>query len=985
MLHLLYNNIKILKYQSFKIIISRIGVNSFKSAKYTTLIFVFGLILSPSLFSQGPNLGCPPIENYNISQYGAGYQNWATLKHDNRMFFANYGGLLIYDGVKWSILSTPNNTIIRSLATDGYNKICVGAQGELGCFESNKHGELKYHSILEKIPHLDSDFEDIWQIEFIDDILYAHVKTNEILVYHEDNAQIIRTNTMISDMVKLKNNIYIHVSNEGIHKLVNGIPQLVKGTEILKNYKVVDLLNYDNGILIITAYNGIYFYQNDQVQKWHTNADNFLSNNQARCGLLLENGDLFVGTHLGGIIKIRKDKKADIILDKKHGLQSNTINDMCFASDGSLWVASISGLDKIDLDSSYELFYPDGELEGGVYDIKIWNNRIYFCTSNGVYSIEEKSYYNPFKERDFELLVGSRGQSYNLDLINNELFCGHHKGAYKVLKNNQLEPILEDIGAWKFVSLDQNTIALGTYTGVYILEKTVQNKWVVKNKVNGFEESSRVMMFDKRNHLWISHPYKNVYRIDFNDSYSTSSIKEYDKRNGFQSNNRNYIFPFQDECLLTNNTGIYKYDDQSDSFKIEPRFNKLYPQGIHVRNILENDLETWIISDRGTDRLTSDVINKDSFNISCIIPGQTDEHYIGGFENLYPLDSSTVFICSEKGVKLFEGPKSIRISAPPIITSVSLPDHSDSILYGGFGPYSTIKLDQDIQNINFEFTSPNALNPIQFYRYQLEGLDEDWSDWTTNQSKEYSNLDHGDYTFNVRTVNHDSSESAATRIDFSISTPWYLSSFAYGLYFIALLCIILGLLLIPNQTYKRNTAKLAAEKEKTEADLLRVKEQTERDLEKIRRQKLESEIAFKNKELAMSTMYLLQKNETLDAIRQEVENVEKSIVDSKAKQELRKVANLLKSDIQLENEWENFSINFDQVHFNFLKRLKMRFPKLTPKDQKLCAYLRMNLSTKEIAPILKISVRGVEIARYRLRKKLELSKNVNLIDFMMRF
>jgi DNA-binding CsgD family transcriptional regulator len=101
------------------------------------------------------------------------------------------------------------------------------------------------------------------------------------------------------------------------------------------------------------------------------------------------------------------------------------------------------------------------------------------------------------------------------------------------------------------------------------------------------------------------------------------------------------------------------------------------------------------------------------------------------------------------------------------------------------------------------------------------------------------------------------------------------------------------------------------------------------------------------------------------------------------RQKLRQVTRTIETDIQLDNNWEQFEIYFDQVHENFFKRLRQKYPDLTPKDQKLCAYLRMNLSTKEIAPLLNISVRGVEISRYRVRKKLGIDSDTNLVAFIM--
>ncbi len=100
--------------------------------------------------------------------------------------------------------------------------------------------------------------------------------------------------------------------------------------------------------------------------------------------------------------------------------------------------------------------------------------------------------------------------------------------------------------------------------------------------------------------------------------------------------------------------------------------------------------------------------------------------------------------------------------------------------------------------------------------------------------------------------------------------------------------------------------------------------------------------------------------------------------------ELKKMLKLVESDVALDKDWEQFSGHFDQVHMDFLHKLSEQFPKLSPNDYKLCAYLRMNLSTKEIASLMNISVRGVEASRYRLRKKLNLTTETNLTDFLLR-
>ncbi len=160
---------------------------------------------------------------------------------------------------------------------------------------------------------------------------------------------------------------------------------------------------------------------------------------------------------------------------------------------------------------------------------------------------------------------------------------------------------------------------------------------------------------------------------------------------------------------------------------------------------------------------------------------------------------------------------------------------------------------------------------------------------------------------------------------------------------------------------------------------------SQEEIERLKNEKLETELQFRNKELASSTMHLVQKNETITKIKQELDGIYQKVKDAKIRRELRKVITVINDNDRLEGEWENFAMYFDQVHTNFLKRLSKKFPELSSKDLKLAAYLRMNLTTKEIAPLLNISIRGVEISRYRLRKKLALETEINLNEYMMNF
>jgi DNA-binding CsgD family transcriptional regulator len=151
---------------------------------------------------------------------------------------------------------------------------------------------------------------------------------------------------------------------------------------------------------------------------------------------------------------------------------------------------------------------------------------------------------------------------------------------------------------------------------------------------------------------------------------------------------------------------------------------------------------------------------------------------------------------------------------------------------------------------------------------------------------------------------------------------------------------------------------------------------------KVKQQKLEDEIEFKNKELTSNVMSLMKKNEMLGEVTNKLIEVEKQAVKEETKTALQRIAKDIEKSTQ-EKIWEEFEIRFKQVHSEFYERLNRNYPDLSPNEQRLCAFLRLNLSSKEIAALTNKNTRSVEMARFRLRKKLGISsQDINLISFI---
>ena len=172
---------------------------------------------------------------------------------------------------------------------------------------------------------------------------------------------------------------------------------------------------------------------------------------------------------------------------------------------------------------------------------------------------------------------------------------------------------------------------------------------------------------------------------------------------------------------------------------------------------------------------------------------------------------------------------------------------------------------------------------------------------------------------------------------------------------------------------------------KKQQELVEVENQKEQTVRQIEEDKMKSELRYLNSLLVASTMNLVVKNEFMEAIKEELEEVKQKGKSMEAKHALEKIVREIDSTLRLQEDWKQFEYHFDKVHGDFLNRLRENFLDLTPNEQKLCALLRLNLSTKEISNLMSISLRGVEIARYRLRKKLGLDMGQNLYKFILKY
>ncbi|HSF45193.1 MAG TPA: triple tyrosine motif-containing protein [Chitinophagaceae bacterium] len=693
------------------------------------------------------------------------------------------------------------------------------------------------------------------------------------------------------------------------------------------------------------------------------------------------------GTPSEGCLVIDLDGKVVQKIARKEGLQNNNVLSVFFDKDGNLWTGLNNGISFIAFNSAFKYITPNNNNEVSGFSARIYNNQLYIGSSDGAYyvPIEGGNKDLSFMKGSFKQVGNSSGQVWRLDEVNQQLLMAHNSGCYHIL-NNQAERISTDAG-WLFIPTNpvppSANILTGTYAGLKMIR--YQNG-IFKDGGNlpGVYESLRFLTIDNEDGIWASHPYRGIYKINLNKDTSAYTATLLTEKAGLPSSLENHVFKIKNRIVFGTEKGVYEYDENLKKFIPSPFLTPVLGT-TPVRYMTEDsDGNIWFCSGKKLGLI--DYSNTDTKGIPAIIYfPEINGQILSGFENVFAFNRQNIFIASEKGIihLNFEKYKTKKLRLNLVLGTVKATGNADSIIYGGHQVQTEnepVKLPSSFDSYHFEFSSPAyGLQKNIEYSYLLEGFEQRWTNWTSRSEKDYTNLPFGEYTFRVKARDNLGNESEELTYRFVILAPWYRTIWAYILYFLLALIIMYGITIWQKKNMLRQ--RLVYEEKQRQMSVLHQleMEHNEKEIMRLKNEKLESEILLKTKELADTSMHLVERSDALLKVKEELQKIYRKTNEN---HDIKKTLILL-NDIEKNNDsWEKFALHFDEVNDNYLKNLKSKFPKLTSSDLKICAYLKLNLSSKEIAQLTNISVRGVEISRYRLRKKLGLSSEQSINAFL---
>lgn len=929
-------------------------------AKITLLLFFVNFLLFSQEF--------PPIIKYSPAVYGAGNQSWMIAQdQQNFLYFANNDGLLEYNGTNWQLYPSPNETIIRSVKVIR-NKIFTGCYMNFGYWTRQTNGKLKYTSLSDTIKSKILDDEQFWNILQYDQwILFQSL--NRIYIYDTKTGKfkIIAPKNGVVKSFAHKNAIYFQTLKEGLFEIESGKAKLVSDDSILKKYIIVNVFSSDEGLMIQTQLDGIYKFDRNNLTRFSTDVDVELKSGFVYSSQLLQDGSFALGTVSNGIYILSKTGKLKYHLSQGKGLSNNTALSLFEDKDQNLWVGLDNGINCINVQSPVHSFTDDTGALGTVYASATFNGLLYVGTNQGLF-------YKPIESNaEFKFISGTKGQVWSLFVYDNTLFCGHDSGTF-IITGESARSIFSSSGTWKFepVPNGRNQLLQGNYYGISVLEK-INNQWVFKNKIKGFDYSSRYFEITNNFDVYVSHEYKGIFRLKVDKSLSEA--------NGFfaykspQKGKNASLVKFNNAIYYACKDGIFKLSQKTKQFEKDKLLSSIFEKDEYTSGklIVDHSNRIWLFSKNYIHYFSASKLSNQLKQNVIPIPSSLTNSMLG-FENITQISKSTYLIGTTDGYYTLNVDDLSFKNYTVLITTINVNKQNDilkNVAIRGEGSFNSNE-----NNITLDYTVPEYNKYINSeYQYLLEGFQNEWSEWSTKATVNFKNLSPGKYTFKVRAKYANTILQNTATYTFIILKPWYLTNLACFAYFLLILVLAYFINKAYRNFYHKQKEKLIEENNL----LLEIKElENEQQLMKLRNEQLSQDVDNKNRELAVSTMSLNSKNELLAFIKDDLKKNTQNDSNS-----IKSVISTINKNITEEDSWNVFKAAFDNADKDFLKRIKQIHPLLTPNDLRLCAYLRLNLSSKEIAPLFNISVRSVEIKRYRLRKKMDLQHEIGLVEYIL--
>ena len=909
----------------------------------------------------------PPIQKYDLQEYEVGTQNWMITQDDEgSMFFANNEGLLELSGSRWRIYPNRNESIIRSVKSIG-DRIYSGSYMDFGFWVKDAKGNYQYTSLVETLNIEILENEEFWNIlNYNNRIIFQSLNRLIILEPINEEVKFIHPKNPILKSFKVMDRLFFQESQSGLFSINNGQAELVNDQKVLKKEIFVGLFENKGKLLGLSNQSGFYEIENNSITRWPSQIETFKEKLTFYSAAKLGDDRFALGTISNGFILMDSNGKLIHHMDYSSGISNNTILSVFEDKNQNIWLGLDNGINCINTQSPFEEYLDaEGKL-GTIYTTAVHREHLYLGTNQGLFVKKMND-----ESGKFEFIESTEGQVWNLSIHKDELLCGHDQGVF-VIDKKVAKKISEVNGCWIFKPLKNKPDLLlkGNYDGIHVL-KWDNGEWKYNNKLKNYDMSSMFFEVVDSNTLLVSHEYKGVFQLTLDDE--VKSITQIKKIESVEKGYNSCIASFNGKIYYHNPQGVYIFNElERDFTKDDLLSSTIQKEGYISGKMINNgDQSLWLFSKNKLHNLTKDSFSDRPIHTAYPI-SQTIRNSVNGYEHILNFMDERELLVTQSGYLLFHL-KSYNPQKPEVFfDKIQVFENNSTPIDIDLKEETRIPFSKN--NIHFFFHSKNYQKYDEvLFQYFLEGFSDRWSDWKDESEVIFKNLKSKEYQLKVRAKIGNLESNIAQSPWIEISPPWYWSKFMYFFYVL----IFLTTLVIIDKYYRFYFQKKQEKLILKNKRILEIKAyENQQEIMRVKNEQLQRDIENKNRELALSTMQTIKRNKFLNSLKSELKAIETN-------GSISRIIRIINNNLNKKDDWEFFEKAFNNADKDFFKKIKQHHPTLTNNDLQLCAYLRLNLSSKEIAPLLNISVRSVEIKRYRLRKKMNLLHDQGLVEYIL--
>lgn len=922
----------------------------------------------------------PVVTNFASTDYDGGLQNW-DISQDGKgaVYIANNNGVLVYDGYTWQNFPLPGDAVVRSVMCDG-QRIYVGSTLEFGYMTADATGSLTYHSLWKLARDYKPHNDEIWRIVKTGD---GKILFQSFCSWFEYDGRTVTAHYNPKEaplfFYKARSEIYVQLMHGNFCRLEHGRYKPVVDRRSVGDDDVMGVVPWrDGGLLLCTDHNGIFAWRGGSVTPWHTSADGLLRSGRVnRVVPFRHGGGLVVGTVTDGVAAFDNSGNMLWHYNTANLINNNTVLGLHCDNDDNVWVACDIGIALVHSGSPYSILGDSHHPMGMVYDMMRTAAGTYLATNQATYL---------YRDGTLARVAGTDGQNWHLSLLGENLIVGNNKGILRI--DGLSASWLPESGYASSTALhrlstnDKGTgeyIIVSTYAslGVY---QDLGGKIKFRNIVRGFSAPVRQFQVDNHGNLWATNMVKGMYRVRLSADLRRAESVSY--------------FPAIDSSRVARPISVTKLYGSI-----------VFSDGSHVRRLAEDGrLVTFGALERLTkgDIISATRVDNERAWIATRRGYMLISNKNGRLKSLLAIPASFFNSeCSDNSNRVYVDGDYAYLCMNDVVGRVDMRRVSgDRWRVSGDGwqvsggrcwvrHAESCKPDGTLMPIAVDGSDPATAGSVTItlgfanfsreqlsFAYSLTGDGREIRGVRATPVLSFSNLGYGSYRLHVDVTDVNGRVVDSVEYKFHHPRPTWLSLPAFMLYICAL--VLVGYGIAKWYTRRAMAKKQAQMEEERMRQELRIAEQN-RIIEEQKKLLLEEQLKDKGKEIASLTMSGLRQKQQMREISQELSNGSRKL----SKQNIQAMLNHITGGVDDDAYWDMYNENFDLIHKNFFRNLRKLNPSLTATDMKFCALLRLNLSTKEIAKFTGLTQRGVEGARYRLRKKLGIPKEQSITQFLL--